>query len=421
MKNIIEIEEYLNVKYLFRYNIVSMRTEYSLIENNNFRPLDERKLKSLFIELNRNNINVAKTNLESLLNSDYSTTFNPFTDFFDNLPKVLGTKNIDLLCKTVKTHDDEFFKWAFTKWIVAMVGNMIDENVINHQCVVLSGNQGLGKTTWVKHLLPDKLKTYYHEGNIKFGNNDSLKNISTKCLINLDELAGMTRTQTPMLKELITKSSTELRKAYAHLDDFFVRRASFIGSINGGDFLYDLTGNRRFLCFEIEEFENKGYHNVNMDLVFAEAYQLYKNGFQYWFDAEDQKRVEKNNEHFIAMSRIEIDLLKAYSPIPFSEQEPELYKAALSVTIAPKEKAERFYYRKKRIDDCINFNEKPKRFITSDLRRDIGYGTGTQGELIKFGKTLNKHKFKSRRSKFGTEYEVFGIVNPEKLRELIEV
>lgn len=299
---------------------------------------------------------------------------------------------------------------------------MIDENVINHQCVVLSGNQGLGKTTWVKHLLPDKLKSYYHEGNIKLGNNDSLKNISTKCLINLDELAGMTRTQTPMLKELITRSSTELRKAYAHLDDFFVRRASFIGSINGEDFLYDLTGNRRFLCFETEEFENKGYHNVNMDLGFAEAYQLYKNGFQYWFDAEDQKRVEKNNEHFIAMSRIEIDLLKPILQYHLVNKNLSFIKLLyFSVTIAPKEKAERFFYRKKKIDECINFNEQPIRFITSDLRRDIGYGTGTQGELIKFGKILNKHKFKSRRTKFGTEYEVFGIVNPEKLRNLIEV
>jgi predicted P-loop ATPase len=298
MKNIELIETYLNNKSVFRYNTVSMRTEYRQINEENYYPLDERKLKSLFRELNKNNLTVAKNNLECLLSSDYAEIYNPFTDYFDKLPAVEGTKNIDLFCLTLKTHDDQLFKWAFTKWIVAMVGNMIDENVINHQCIVLSGSQGIGKSTWVRNLLPNKLKPYYHEGNIKLGDKDSLKNISTKCLINLDELAGMTSKQSPMLKELITKSNTELRKAYAHLDEFFVRRASFIGSINGGEFLYDLTGNRRFLCFEVDWFENTGNHNMNMDLIFAEAYHLFKNGFQYWFNHEDQIKVEENNKQF---------------------------------------------------------------------------------------------------------------------------
>jgi predicted P-loop ATPase len=405
MKNIELIETYLNNKSVFRYNTVSMRTEYRQINEENYYPLDERKLKSLFRELNKNNLTVAKNNLECLLSSDYAEIYNPFTDYFDKLPAVEGTKNIDLFCLTLKTHDDQLFKWAFTKWIVAMVGNMIDENVINHQCIVLSGSQGIGKSTWVRNLLPNKLKPYYHEGNIKLGDKDSLKNISTKCLINLDELAGMTSKQSPMLKELITKSNTELRKAYAHLDEFFVRRASFIGSINGGEFLYDLTGNRRFLCFEVDWFENTGNHNMNMDLIFAEAYHLFKNGFQYWFNHEDQIKVEENNKQFISIPPEEEELLRVFSPVPFTEEYRDDYLNRLFMD-EWQHRCSRHQQKRNhlQIEPLHDFAVA----MTASEVYQVLYGNKPDHKVVsKFGRILAKHKFERIKNKGVYKYKLY--------------
>lgn len=316
MKDITQIKEFINSRYQLRYNEVSTQTEYRLLNEQNFKPLNDRKLKSIFVEINEAQIKVAKDNLYSLLTSDYAISFNPFEHYFKNLSSVNGTENIDKLINTVDTHNNEFFKTVFIKWLVAWVACMIEDDVTNHQCVILAGKQGIGKSTWVEKLMPKELKPYYYAGDIKLGSKDTLGFIASKCLINLDELASMTYSNVTELKELVTKSHIDYRKAYGYLPESFIRRASFIGSVNGSEFLYDLTGNRRFLSIEVNSFENFGRHNIDMNLVLAEAYSLYKSGFQYWFDAKDQEEVEKNNEKFLVKSMEEIRLLKNYSNKP---------------------------------------------------------------------------------------------------------
>lgn len=81
MKNIKEIKEHLDKKYQFRYNEVSTRVEFSLTNQEKFKPLNNRKLKSFFIDLNSNKMNVSISNLECLLSSDFSKDYNPLKSF----------------------------------------------------------------------------------------------------------------------------------------------------------------------------------------------------------------------------------------------------------------------------------------------------------------------------------------------------
>ena len=50
-------------------------------------------------------------------------------------------------------------------------------------------------------------------------------------------------------------------------------------------FLNDLTGNRRFLCFEVEHINTQ--HGIPLDQLFAQLLSLYERGFQYWFNEEE--------------------------------------------------------------------------------------------------------------------------------------
>jgi predicted P-loop ATPase len=45
--------------------------------------------------------------------------------------------------------------------------------------------------------------------------------------------------------------------------------------------------------------------------VYAQAYQLYRTGFQFWLDSKEQALVEQNNARFRAMS-LEEELISAY-------------------------------------------------------------------------------------------------------------
>ena len=69
-------------------------------------------------------------------------------------------------------------------------------------------------------------------------------------LINLDELETLNKSEIGEMKELITKGTIRQRLPYARNNSSLIRRSSFVGSVNNGQFLTDITGNRRFLCFQ---------------------------------------------------------------------------------------------------------------------------------------------------------------------------
>jgi predicted P-loop ATPase len=197
-----------------------------------------------------------KTNLSSLRNllySDFCELFNPFEDYFFNLPTYdEKTDYITELANTITTTKQDLWQQCFKKWLVAMVGCVLDDKVINHTVIVFSGKQGLGKTTWVEKLVPKQLKEYLFSGTINPNNKDTLVQLAECMLINLDELENLNRSEIGSLKEIITKTQIRMRKAYGHNNETMPRRASFAGSVNTAQFLNDSTGSRRFLCFELE-------------------------------------------------------------------------------------------------------------------------------------------------------------------------
>ncbi|KAF2516332.1 hypothetical protein E0W68_12435 [Flavobacterium salilacus subsp. salilacus] len=409
MQQIDLFKNYLNNHYNFRFNEISSKVEFKPISRSDFKYMTDRDLNSLLLEMNHQRLKIKFLDLKTIIESDYVPIFNPIKDYFKSLPQMTGNENIKKLLMTIDTHDNDFFEWAFTKWLVAWVACMVEDNAINQQCVILAGNQGIGKSTWVEKLIPNELMPYYFAGNIRLGNKDTLGFLSEKCLINLDELANMTYSNVAELKELVTKSKISFRKAYAQYTDNFIRRASFIGSVNGTEFLYDLTGNRRFLSFEVSRFENYGNHKVDMNLVLAEVYSLFKSGFQYWFDANNQKRVEKNNENFRVISPEEIKILELFSCTPLEENVIESIKEKHlnSLRTSCYVPSEDFNNRKKKMEEEIMSLKYPKSKLTFELYQLTTKKTPTQGELVKFGKILTKNGFKRKRANNGTLYEVY--------------
>lgn len=310
-----EIEEFLNKKYLFRYNEVMGRTFYKNInEKGDYKLLQGYKFNSIKRELQNNKISVSVQGLRSLLESDFVPKLDPFKDYFYNLPRWDGETDYILeLSKMVKTTNDELFHWAFKKWIVAFVGCSINEQITNHSVLILTGKQGSGKTTWLTNLVPEKLKEYCYSGKIKPESKDSSILLSERLLINMDELASYNKNQVEAFKELITKDVISERRAYGYFTENYVRRASFVGSSNHKDVLMDVTGNRRFLVFESLEIDY--LNKVNLDMVYSQAMALLKKGFKYFFEGEDIVRLEDNNDQF-KQTNIEEEYLDKYFRIP---------------------------------------------------------------------------------------------------------
>jgi predicted P-loop ATPase len=187
--------------------------------------------------------------------------------------------------------------------------------------IIFSGGQGIGKSTFIRNLLPKSLRDYTRSGMIYPNSKDTLIFMSECLIIDLDELANLTKKQNNDMKELITKSKVKLRRAYGRINENLVRRASFIGSLNDDKFLTDLTGNRRFLCFKVDEIDYES--PINYEGVYSQAYNLYKSGFKYYFDKEEIQKINARNEKFRTISPIEELITSKYMPAK------DIYKAEL--------------------------------------------------------------------------------------------
>ncbi|TAE69643.1 MAG: virulence-associated E family protein, partial [Bacteroidetes bacterium] len=363
-----KLENFLSTRYVFRHNIVSGKLEYQQLSNSSpsgrsggakkkWNVMNDFIENSMLRECLKGRIKTNLSSLRNLLYSDFCPLYNPFEDYFFNLPTYdEKTDYITELANTITTTKQELWQQCFKKWLVAMVGCVLDDKVINHTVIVFSGKQGLGKTTWVEKLVPKQLKEYLFSGTINPNNKDTLVQLAECMLINLDELENLNRSEIGSLKEIITKTQIRMRKAYGHNNETMPRRASFAGSVNTAQFLNDSTGSRRFLCFELEGI--KYQHNVDINMAFSQALFLFKSGFRFWFDQEEIKSITENNEQYQLHSPEEELLLTWFEPCPKEEATLFLNASQIAAKIADRTK--------------LNLND---------------------GTINKLGKALKKHNF----------------------------
>ena len=199
-----------------------------------------------------------------------------------------------------RSEADRLWRICFKKWFVAMVASWMKDEVVNHQVLVLIGRQGIYKTTWLEHLLPPHLRAYACKlANSNDLNKDERLRIAEFGLISLDEIDSMNNRELNQLKSVITASDVNERAAYAYTKERRVRLASFCASGNRRDFLTDITGNRRWLPFEVESIQNPFFTTLPYEQMYAQAWALAQDPrFSYWFDLDEIEVLEEHNQHF---------------------------------------------------------------------------------------------------------------------------
>jgi len=210
----------------------------------------------------------------------------------------------------------KLWRVCFTKWFVAMVASWLKDEVVNQQVLVLIGRQGIFKTTWLEHLLPPELRAYGCKmANSTQLNKDERLRIAEYGLIALDEIDAMSAKELNVMKSVITASDISERAAYGYTKERRIRLASFCASGNKQEFLTDLTGNRRWLPFQVETIQNPFTITLPYEQIYAQARYLIELGFQYWFDMSDIEILEQHNDDFRAQENEE-QLLAVYFDVP---------------------------------------------------------------------------------------------------------
>ncbi|NWJ51281.1 MAG: hypothetical protein HXX14_10480 [Bacteroidetes bacterium] len=315
------VEALLKSNYETRYNVVTGVVEWRKANSiDQFERLRDYHENSMYRMLHHAGEEIPLNTLHAIITSNFSPNFNPFLDYFKKLKKWDGvTDYIAQLSSTVKTQDDSYWAFCFKKWFVAYTASMIFEKVINHTVIVFVGVQGVGKTSWMKQLVPEALKNYLGTAALQTDSKDTAIQLTECCLIILDELENLNRKDLASFKELITRPEIRIRRPYGRNTENLPHRGSFFASVNHEQVLTDTSGSRRYLCSKIVDIDYQ--HNVDINAALAQAYSLYKSGFKFWFDQSEIKELTNKNEDYMSKT-VEEELIETWvRPVTRSEWE----------------------------------------------------------------------------------------------------
>lgn len=202
--------------------------------------------------------------------------FHPIREYicaqkWDGIPRV-NTLLIDYF----GAEDNAYTRAAIRKTLVAAVARVFEPGIKFDTALILVGEQGTYKSTFVKKLGME----WFSDTFTTVQGKESFEQIQGAWLIEMAELSGLKKAEVESIKHYISKREDMFRPAYGRTVETYKRQCVFFGTTNNKDFLRDPTGNRRFMPIDVRpEYATK---SVNDDLtqdevnqIWAEAYQLY--------------------------------------------------------------------------------------------------------------------------------------------------
>ena len=202
--------------------------------------------------------------------------FHPIREYicaqkWDGIPRV-NTLLIDYF----GAEDNAYTRAAIRKTLCAAVARVFEPGVKFDTALILVGEQGTYKSTFVKKLGME----WFSDTFTTVQGKESFEQIQGAWLIEMAELSGLKKAEVESIKHYISKREDMFRPAYGRTVETYKRQCVFFGTTNNKDFLRDPTGNRRFMPIDVRpEYATKSVVDDltqnEIDQIWAEAYQLY--------------------------------------------------------------------------------------------------------------------------------------------------
>ena len=314
------IELFLNENYRFRRNTLNGKVEFlakpsgkaerqakpnGKAECDVFRPLTKAALNSIVIRAKREQIlekGSPKTEITEYVESEEVPEYNPVQAFLTNLPEWDGQNHIAKVFSRIPGISSEQLNYL-TIWLRSTVAHWKQMDMLHgNECVpTFIGNQGCGKTTFVRRLLPPELREYYMD-NLNLANKfDKEMALTNNLIVNLDELEAISASQHAKLKQTLSVSKVNGRPIFGRTQEDRPRFASFVATTNNPHPLTDPTGSRRYICIQIPDGQlvyNEG--EIDYGQLYAQVvYELQELKAPYWFSNDEVARIQQLNQEFM--------------------------------------------------------------------------------------------------------------------------
>ena len=303
----LSVELFLNENYLFRRNELNRKVEFTTLPATGqpvFRPLTQQALNSIVIRAKREQIckGSPKADITEYVQSEEVPAFNPIGEFLNGLPQWDGQNHVARLFSRLPGLSSEQLSFLAV-WIRSAVSHWLQLDTLHgNECVpTLIGDQGCGKTTFLRRLLPTQLRQYYLD-HLNLSNKfDKEMALTNNLLVNLDELEAIRPSQHSALKQTLSKSKVNGRPIFGRSQEDRLRYASFVATTNNPHPLTDTTGSRRYICVAIPHgqfIDNSG--DIDYEQLYAQVlYEVRVAKAPYWFNNNEVARIQELNQGFM--------------------------------------------------------------------------------------------------------------------------
>jgi putative DNA primase/helicase len=234
--------------------------------------------------------------------------YNPVRTWIESVPWD-GEDRLPALCATLVTEPDfpvGFKDRLIYKWLLSAVAAVLTLSGFHTRGVItLLGPQGIGKTTWVRNLVPDEILSaavVRLDHHLDATNKDSILIAISHWIVEIGELESSFKREVGRLKGFLTLDRDKVRRPYGKEAAEYPRRTVFAASVNGHDFLQDSTGNSRFWTLPLIDVDHE--HGINMQQVFAQLAVDFHKGEQWWLDAMEEAELAYRNEKHRSFSLV---------------------------------------------------------------------------------------------------------------------
>ncbi len=226
-----------------------------------------------------------------------------------------GVSRLQQFYDTIISPETEAKELLIRRWLITAVCMAKGEGVDSAGCLVLQGPQDIGKTWWVKKLVPERLRKELIRtaASVDPHDKDSVSQVISYWIVELGEIdATFRRADLQALKAFITSDEDTMRRPYGIGDKKYPRRTALVASVDQTIYLHDTAANRRFWTIPCTSINS--YHDIDMQQLFAEILDLIENHGENWQLAPDEKaHIARINEEHMQIDPIYELLMEKYS------------------------------------------------------------------------------------------------------------
>ena len=219
---------------------------------------------------------------DALLQVMEDNAFHPVRDYLKGLTWD-GVKRMDTIFSDYLGAEDSHYTRAVARsFLKAAVARVMCPGVKYDYCLILSGPQGIGKSTLLAKLGGE----WFNDSLVSIGTKDTLEQLQGSWIIELAEMQATSKAENDALKAFITRQVDKFRKAYGRRTEAYPRQCVFAATTNDSEFLRDRTGGRRFLPVLVNGNGALNAADMETDQIWAEAMDAYRKDSTLLLDAE---------------------------------------------------------------------------------------------------------------------------------------